>query len=698
MVFCLFLLNLKIIQANTFQRMNAPKAKKIEKVLEIHNDQRNDPYFWMNERENPEVIKYLEDENTYTDFVMKETEDLQNDLYEEMKSRYKKDDESLPYFFNQYWYIVRYEDGKEYPIFSRKFQTLENEEEILLDANILAEGNEYFDIGSISISINNDILSFSTDIVGRRIYKIFFKNLKTGEIYKDEIENTTGKAVWSSDNNYVFYIRKDESLRAFQIYRHELGTETEKDVLIFHEEDETFDVNVYKTKTLDYIFISSSSTNEDEHRFIPADNVFADWKIIQPRTEDLEYSVEHYQDDFYIVTNANDATNFKIVKTKVENPSIENWVDFIPHRENVLLEGFEIFNDYFVIEERERGLLQIKIIESKTGDSHYLPFSDPTYTAYIGTNMEFDTEKLRFGYTSLTKPASTFEYDMKEKTTKLLKEQEVLDGKFNKENYISERIWATARDGKQVPISLVYHKDTPKSENTPVLLYGYGSYGHTVDASFSSVRLTLLDRGYIYAIAHIRGGEYLGREWYEDGKMLQKKNTFFDFIDSAKHLISENYTSPKHLYAMGGSAGGLLVGAVMNYNPELFNGIVAQVPFVDVVSTMLDDTIPLTTGEYDEWGNPNEKEYYDYMKSYSPYDNIEAKNYPNILITTGFHDSQVQYWEPAKWTAKLRDLKTDNNILIFKTDMSSGHGGASGRFESLKEIALEYAFLLKIDQ
>jgi len=677
--------------------MNAPKAKKIDKVLEIHNDKRNDPYFWMNERENPEVIKYLEEENAYTDFVMKETEDLQNDLYEEMKSRYKKDDESLPYFFNQYWYIVRYEDGKEYPIFSRKFQTLENEEEILLDANVLAEGHEYFDIGSISISVNNDILSFSTDVVGRRIYKIFFKNLKTGEIYKDEIDNTTGKAVWSGDDNYVFYIRKDESLRAFQIHRHELGTETEKDVLIFHEEDETFDVNVYKTKTLDYIFISSSSTNEDEHRFIPSNDVFADWKIIQPRTEDLEYSVEHYQDEFYIVTNTDEATNFKIVKTKVENPGIENWEDFIPHRENVLIEGFEIFNDYFVLEERERGLLQIKIIESKTGASHYLPFSDPTYTAYIGTNMEFDTEKLRFGYTSLTKPASTYEYDMKEKTAKLLKEQEVLGGKFFKENYISERIWATARDGKQVPISLVYHKDTAKSENTPLLLYGYGSYGHTVDASFSSTRLSLLDRGYIFAIAHIRGGEYLGREWYEDGKMLHKKNTFFDFIDAAKHLISENYTSPKHLYAMGGSAGGLLVGAVMNYNPELFNGIVAQVPFVDVVSTMLDDTIPLTTGEYDEWGNPNEKAYYDYMKSYSPYDNIEAKNYPNILITTGFHDSQVQYWEPAKWTAKLRELKTDDNILIFKTDMSSGHGGASGRFESLKEIALEYAFLFKVE-
>ncbi|UQB67852.1 S9 family peptidase [Epilithonimonas zeae] len=678
--------------------MNAPQAKKIDKLLEIHNDKRNDPYFWMNERENPEVIQYLEEENAYTDFVMKDTEDLQNDLYEEMKSRYKKDDESLPYFFNSYWYIVRYEAGKEYPIFSRKFQSLDNEEEILLNVNILAEGEAFFETGSMSISVNNDIMAYSTDNVGRRIYKIYFKNLKTGELYPDVIENATGKAVWANDNEHVFYIRKDESLRAFQIYRHKLGTDSSEDVLIFHEEDETFDVSVFKTKSLEYIFIAASSTNEDEMRFIPANNVFADWTIVQPRTEDLEYSVEHYEDDFYIITNTDDSTNFKIVKTKVDKPSMENWQDFIPHRENVLLEGFEIFKNYFVIEEREKGLLQINIIDNQNNNSYYLPFSDPTYTAYIGINLEFDTDILRFGYTSLTKPASTFEYNMKDKTTVLLKEQEVLGGKFFAENYISERIWATARDGKEVAISLVYHKDTPKSANTPLLLYGYGSYGHTVDASFSSVRLSLLDRGFIYAIAHIRGGEYLGREWYEDGKMLQKKNTFFDFIDAAKYLISENYTSPKHLYAMGGSAGGLLMGAVINYNPELFNGIVAQVPFVDVVTTMLDETIPLTTGEYDEWGNPNDKEYYDYMKSYSPYDNIEAKDYPNILITTGFHDSQVQYWEPAKWTAKLRDLKTDNNILIFKTDMSSGHGGASGRFESLKEIALEYAFLLKIDQ
>ncbi|HCM35137.1 S9 family peptidase [Chryseobacterium sp.] len=679
--------------------MKAPQAKKIEKILETHGDRRIDNYFWLNERENPEVIKYLEEENAYEEFIMKDTEELQEQLFEEMKARYKKDDESLPYIFNEYWYIVRYEEGKEYPIFCRKYKSLDNPEEIVLDVNLLAEGEEFFEVGSVAVSPNNELASFSSDNVGRRIYTLNFKNLKTGEILQDKIENTTGKAVWANDNQHVFYIRKDKSLRAFQVYRHQLGTDSSEDVLIFHEKDETFDVNVFKTKSLQYIFIASSSTISDEHHFIPSDNVFADWKVIQPRIDDLEYSVEHYEDEFYIITNADDATNFKIVKTKIDNCGMENWVDVIPHRAEVLLEGFEIFRDYLVLEEREKGLLQIKIIDEKTQESHYLPFSDPTYTTYIGINLEFDTEVLRYGYTSLTQPSSTYEYNMRDNTTELLKQQEVLGGNFIPENYISERIWADSRDGKtKVPISLVYHKDTKKSADTPLLLYGYGSYGHTVDASFSNVRLSILDRGFIYAIAHIRGGEYLGREWYEDGKMLSKKNTFFDFIDAGKHLIKENYTSSKHLYAMGGSAGGLLVGAVVNYEPQLFNGIVAQVPFVDVVTTMLDDTIPLTTGEYDEWGNPNDKEYYHYMKEYSPYDNVEAKDYPHMLITTGFHDSQVQYWEPAKWTAKLREVKTDHNILVFKTDMSSGHGGASGRFESLKEDALEYAFLLKIDK
>lgn len=679
--------------------MDIPKAKKINKKLTAHGEVRIDPYYWLNERENPEVIQYLEQENAYCDFVMKDTELLQRELFEEMKSRYKEEDESLPYFFNEYWYITRYEKGTEYPVFTRKYQSQENEEELLLDVNILADGHDFYDVGGISISLNNEIMAYSEDITGRRIYTIHIQNLKTKEKLEEKLENTTGRIVWANDNEHFFYIRKNEHLRAYKIYRHRLGTSQEEDVLVFHEEDEAFDVSVFKTKSLEYIFIASSSTVSDEHRFIPAADVFAEWRIVQPRKEGLEYVVEHYENDFYILTNEGGDYNFKLVKTSVDTPYKENWVEVIPHRKEVLLEGFEIFKNYLVLEEREKGLLQLNIFDYKNKTSWYLPFNDPTYTAYIGLNLEFDTEILRYGYTSLTMPSSTYEYNMREKTVRLLKQQEVLGGKFLSENYISERIWTDSRDGEaKIPISLVYHKDTLKSEKTPLLLYGYGSYGHTVDASFSSVRLSLLDRGFIYAIAHIRGGEYLGRDWYENGKMLKKKNTFYDFIDAAKFLIKENYTSSNHLYAMGGSAGGLLMGVVINEESELFNGIVAQVPFVDVVTTMLDESIPLTTGEYDEWGNPNDKEYYEYMKSYSPYDNITEKSYPNMLVTTGLHDSQVQYWEPAKWVAKLRDLKKDNNVLIFKTDMTSGHGGASGRFESLKEEALEYAFLLMIDK
>ncbi len=679
-------------------QMKPPQAKKIKTILEIHGDQRIDHYFWLNERDNPETVRYLEQENEYLAFVMNDTVDLQESLYEEMKARYKKDDESIPYFFNDYWYIVRYEQDKEYPIFCRKYHTLDAPEEVMFDTNLLAEGHSYFDFGSAAVSTDNQLASFSTDTVGRRIYTIRVKNLITGETLSDTIENTTGKVVWANDNKHFFYIRKDRNLRAFQVFRHELGADPSQDVLVFHEKDEAFDVNVYKTKSLKYIFIGSSSTVSDEHRFIPADQVFANWKIVQPRENELEYSIEHYQNEFYIITNADGAFNFKLVKTSVENCDMKFWKDLIPHREEILLEGFEIFAQHLVLEERKEGLLQINIINQIDGKSHYLKFLDPAYTAYIGINLEFETTKLRYGYTSLTQPNASFEYDMETRATVLLKQQEVLDEDFHPENYISERIWTPSRDGKtNVPVSLVYHKNTAKSAETPLLLYGYGSYGHTVDASFSNVRLSLLNRGFIYAIAHIRGGEYLGRNWYENGKMLQKKNTFYDFIDAAKFLVSENYTSPAHLYAMGGSAGGLLMGAVINMEPQLFNGIIAQVPFVDVVTTMLDETIPLTTGEFDEWGNPKDEKYYHYIKSYSPYDNVEPKKYPNILVTTGFHDSQVQYWEPAKWVCKLRELKTDDNILLFKTDMSSGHGGASGRFESLKEDALEFAFLLKLE-
>ncbi len=678
--------------------MKQPRAKKIDKTLSIHGDSRIDSYYWLNDKENPDVISYLEEENAYCNWKMKDTEALQQDLFDEMKARYKEDDQSLPYFFNQYWYIVRFEIGKEYPIFSRKFQSLDHPEEILVDVNDLAQGHQYFEVGSVAVSLNNELMSFSEDNMGRRIYTIRFKNIKTGEFLQDQIANTTGKVVWANDNKHIFYIRKDESLRAFQVYMHELGTDSSQDILVFHEKDETFDVNLYKTKSLEYIFIASSSTLSDEHRFLPADNVLAPWKIIEPRTKDLEYAVEHFHDEFYIITNVDDATNFKIVTTPVANPGRENWQELIAHREETLLEGFEIFEDFLVLEERQEGLLQIKIIDNKRKCEHYLKFSDPTYTAYIGLNLEFKTDQLRYGYSSLTHPSATLQYDMAEKSSVTLKQHEVLGGKFHAENYISERILAPSRDKKnQIYISLVYHKDTPRTADTPLLLYGYGSYGHTVDAGFSHARLSLLDRGFIYAIAHIRGGEYLGREWYDNGKMLKKKNTFYDFIDAGKFLVAQNYTSSKHLYAMGGSAGGLLVGAVVNMEPKLFHGIVAQVPFVDVVTTMLDESIPLTTGEFDEWGNPKFKTYYKYMKSYSPYDNVAAKEYPNMLITTGLHDSQVQYWEPAKWTAKLRDLKTDDNLLLFKTDMSAGHGGASGRFESLKEDALEFAFLLKLE-
>lgn len=679
--------------------MNAPRAKKIKKELVAHEDIRTDEYYWLCERDNPEVIGYLEEENSYCDFVMKDTEELQKELFEEMKARYKEDDESLPYFFNEYWYVTRYRKGEEYPVFERKYLTLTAETESLLDVNVLAKGHDFYNVGGVSISPNNLLMAYSEDITGRRIYSIYIQDLKTKKNYHEKIENTTGKIVWANDNEHFFYIRKNESLRAYQIFRHRLGTSQEEDIMVFHEKDEAFDVSVFKTKSLKYIFIGSSSTVSDEYRFIPADDVFAQWKVIQPREEGLEYAVEHYADKFYILTNEAGATNFKLIKTPVTHTEKKYWEEIVSHREDVLLESFEIFKNYLVLEERKEGLLSLKIFDNKNEKSWYLPFDEPTYTAYIGMNLEFDTDVLRYGYTSLTTPSSTYEYNMKTKTTQLLKQQEVLGGDFSSENYISERVWAISREGNaKIPISLVYHKDTPKNKDTPLLLYGYGSYGHTVDASFSSVRLSLLDRGFIYAIAHIRGGEYLGRKWYEEGKMLKKKNTFNDFIDAAQFLVRENYTSPKYLYAMGGSAGGLLMGVVINQEPELFNGVISQVPFVDVVTTMLDDSIPLTTGEYDEWGNPHEKLYYEYMKSYSPYDNIEAKSYPNILVTTGFHDSQVQYWEPAKWVAKLRDMKTDEHLLLFKTDMSSGHSGASGRFESLKEDALEYAFLLKINQ
>ncbi|SFZ91714.1 oligopeptidase B [Flaviramulus basaltis] len=680
------------------KELQIPVAKKISKELKIHNDIRIDNYYWLNDRENPEVIDYLNAENEYTDEVMKHTEAFQKNLFEEMKGRIKEDDTTVPYKLNGYWYITRYETGKDYPIYLRKKESLEAEEEILFDCNEMAKEHSYFNLGGISISPDNKLAAFSTDTVSRRQYTIQIKNLETGEILNDKILNTTGRATWANDKKTLFYAMKDEvTLRSHKIFKHKLHTDTNEDSVVYYEEDETFNTFIYKTKSKKYLVIGSSSTLSSEYRILNADMPDGDFKIFQERTKDLEYSIAHYNDSFYVISNADNSTNFKVSKVNEEATKLKNWKDIIPHRKEVLIEDIEIFKEYLVVNERENGLNKLRIISWNGKEDYYLPFNSETYTTYIGNNPDFDSDDLRYGYNSLTSPTSVIDYNFLTKESNIKKEQEVLGGQFKKENYESKRIWATARDGVKVPISLVYKKGIKLDGSNPLLQYAYGSYGSTIDPSFSTIRLSLLDRGFIYAISHIRGGEYLGRDWYENGKLLTKNNTFTDFIDCSKYLIEQNYTSNKHLYAYGGSAGGLLMGAIINMNPELYNGILAAVPFVDVVTTMLDDTIPLTTGEYDEWGNPNDVEYYDYMKSYSPYDNVEAKNYPNMLVTTGLHDSQVQYWEPAKWVAKLRELKTDTNKLLLHTDMDSGHGGASGRFESLKEVALEYVFLLDLE-
>ncbi len=677
--------------------INPPIAKKIPHKLEKHGDVRVDNYFWMKDRTHPEVLNYLKDENAYCDAEMEHTKAFQKSLFEEMKARIKEDDSSVPYKYNGYWYITKFEKGKDYPIYTRKKESLDNPEELLFDCNKMAEGLSYFKLVGISVSPDNKRISFGIDTTGRRQYTIQIKNLITDEIQEDKIENTTGSSTWANDNETLFYTKKDPiTLRAYQIFRHKLGTNVE-DELIFQEGDDTFGATVYKSKSRKYIIIACYSTLTNEYHVLNADNPNGKFEVFQPRVRGLEYSISHYDGHFYILTNKDKATNFKLMKCSENDRAIDKWKEVIPHREEVLLEDIDIFKNYLVISERDNGLNKIRIKRWDNSQDYYLPFDNETYTAYTTTNVEFDTESLRYAYNALTTPASVIEFNMKTQTKKVLKEQEVLGGNFNKDNYVSERIWATAEDGTKIPMSVVYKKGIKKDGTNPLLQYAYGSYGSTVDPYFSTIRLSLLDRGFIYVITHVRGGEYLGRQWYEDGKLLKKKNTFSDFVACSIHLIKERYTSSKHLYAMGGSAGGLLMGAIINIASELYNGIIAAVPFVDVVTTMSDDSIPLTTGEYDEWGNPNDKLYYEYMKSYSPYDNIEAKNYPNMLVTAGLHDSQVQYWEPAKWVAKLREMKTDTNKLYLKTNMDAGHGGASGRFESIKEDAEEYAFLLDLE-
>jgi len=679
--------------------MKAPTAAIKPKTFEKFGDIRVDNYFWLNDRENPEVIDYLNSENDYYNKSTNDTKKFQADLFNEMKSRIKEDDASVPYLYNGYYYITRFEKGQDYPIYSRKKSSLTAPEEIMFNGNEMAKGHAFFQLSGISISNDNQFAVFALDVVGRRIYTLQIKNLITGEILADKMENATGNVTWANDNKTIFYTRQDEkTLRSDKVYKHKLGDDTAKDVLVYFEKDDTFNVGVSKSKSKKYITIGCSSTLTDEFRMILADEPDSEFKVFQERIRGLEYSVSHYGDSFYIVTNADDAVNFKLMKTPENATSKTNWKDLIAHREDVLIEGIDIFKDYLVISERSNGLNKIRIMPWSGKGEYYLPFDIETYTCYTTTNVDFDTDILRYGYQSMATPASVIDFNMKTKTKEIKKEQQVLGGKFDKKNYIEERIWATATDGTKVPMSIVYRKGLKKDGKNPLLQYAYGSYGNSLDPWFSSTRLSLLDRGFVYAIAHIRGGEDLGRQWYEDGKLLKKKNTFTDFIDCSKYLIAEKWTSAEHLYAEGGSAGGLLMGVVANMAPQLYNGIIAPVPFVDVMTTMLDDTIPLTTGEYDEWGNPNEKESYDYMRSYSPYDNVKAQDYPNMYVSTGLHDSQVQYWEPAKWVAKLRVTKTNDKQLFLDTNMDAGHGGASGRFEALKELAKEFTFLLDLEK
>lgn len=677
------------------ESMAAPRAKVVPKTLETHGDVRTDDYYWLNERDNPEVIEYLEAENEYAEAVMAPTADLQNRLFEEIKGRIKQTDETVPYRLDDYYYYTRYEDGKEYPIYCRKRGSLDGDEAVMLDVNGMAEGHDYYTVRGRKVSTQQNILAYAVDTQGRRIYTLHFKNLDTGEIFADEIPDVTPNMAWANDNRTLFYTKQDPTtLRYNRIFRHVLGTDPADDVLVYEETDEEFSAYVWKTKSKDYLFILSEQTLSTEYRYIDADDPEMQFRVFWSREADHEYHVDHFGDTFYIRTN-DQAKNFRLMQTPVGKTDKENWTEVIAPRDDVLLENIEIFRDHLVVEERKNGLIDLRIRPWSGGDEYYLEFDEPAYVAYATANYDLDTPLLRFVYESLTTPETTYDYNMTTRERTLLKQVEVLGG-FESSNYTTERIYATARDGVKVPISLVYRNGITRNGENPLLLYGYGSYGYSMDAYFNASLISLLDRGFVYAIAHIRGGQELGRQWYEDGKLLKKKNTFTDFIDCAEYLVDQDYTNPDRLFAMGGSAGGLLMGAIMNMRPDLFEGIVTRVPFVDVVTTMLDESIPLTTSEYDEWGNPNEKEYYDYMLSYSPYDNVEAKDYPNLLVTTGLHDSQVQYWEPAKWVARLRAVGTGDNLVLLKTNMDAGHSGASGRYHRYRETAFQYAFLLDL--
>ncbi len=701
---------LSITSCNQIETKKIPEpiARKKAKEITAHQDSRVDNYYWMRlsdeqknseitDKQTAEVLDYLNAENDYLHEKMAHTNVFQSKLYKEIIGRIKQTDESVPVRLRGYFYYTRYEEGLDYAFNCRKKDKENAQEEIMLNQSAMAEGFSYFSIGGQSVSINNKLLVYGVDTVSRRQYTLYFKNLETGELLADVLNNTTGSAVWANDNKTIFYTTKDPiTLRSNKIIKHILGTPQSDDKVVFEETDETFRCFVYKTKSSKYIMIGSSQTLSSEYRFLSADRTDGEWKILQKREENILYRVAHFKNDFYITTNWN-AMNFRLMKTPVNATSKENWKEVIAHRDNVLLEGIDIFKNYLVLNERNKGLNKLRVIKWNNKDEYYIEFNDPAYLAYSSANPEFDTDVLRYGYTSLTTPNSTYDFNMTTKEKTLLKQQEIVDPNFSSDNYQSERLYVEARDGAKIPVSLVYKKGMKKDGTNPLLLYAYGSYGSSSDAYFSSVRLSLLDRGFIYAIAHVRGGQEMGRQWYEDGKLLKKINTFNDFIDCGKFLSEEKYTNKDHLYAYGGSAGGLLMGAIVNMEPNMWNGVIAAVPFVDVVTTMLDESIPLTTSEFDEWGNPKNEEYYQYMKSYSPYDNVQKMDYPNLLITTGYWDSQVQYWEPAKWIAKLRDYRTNDNVLMMHCNMDVGHGGASGRFKRYKEYALMYAFMFDLE-
>ncbi|WP_194850355.1 S9 family peptidase [Nonlabens antarcticus] len=678
--------------------IKAPKAQKVPHTHEIHGHKRHDNYHWMKERDAPEVISYLNEENEYYEKMTANTADLKESLFEEIKGRLKEDDESVPYLYNGYWYFTKMEIGESYPYYYRRKDDTDHTE-LLFNVNDMATGHEFFKLSGINISPNNNLVAYGIDAVGRREYSLFVKNLETGEIKADAVLGTTGSSVWANDNYTLFFVRQDpKTLRANKIFKYSLDQNVNDAAVIFEEKEDTFNCFVYKTMSERYIMIKSSSTLSDEIQYIDASQPDSTFKMIQERQPEMEYSVSHYGDHFYIMTNADGATNFKVMQTPIESPQMEHWVDLIKHDPASLLEDLDIFKEFMVITDRFNGLNRIRIKSWDGTVDYFLPFTSETYTAMTSANFQFDSELLRYSYNSLTMPPSVIEFNMRTKEEVILKTQTIEDPDFNPDDYASERVWATAADGVQIPISLVYRKDQRKADGNPLLQYGYGSYGHTIDPYFSISRLSLLNRGFVFAISHVRGGEYLGREWYEQGKMFQKMNTFTDFVACGEYLVDNAFAKAGHLYASGGSAGGLLMGAIMNLAPQLYNGILSAVPFVDVVSTMLDDSIPLTTGEYDEWGNPNNKDSYEYMLSYSPYDQVIDQEYPNVLVTTGYHDSQVQYWEPAKWVARLRDHQKGTQVILFKTDMTSGHSGASGRYDALKEVAIDFAFLIDLEE